>query len=148
MNIELKDKITITDEYLQELISKSWHESENLQRQIKALNVISSKDAKVVELLKQLLTNYQIFIGCLEGLSEETFEEVKTKAVLPEFESEPVASAEVVIDESLTNEITFLETNSTDTLMESVEVQEPFEYFVDFDDPVGEPITDKDLYND
>ena len=147
MNIELKDKITITDEYLQELISKSWHESENLQRQIKALNVISSKDAKVVELLKQLLTNYQIFIGCLEGLSEETFEEVKTKAVLPEFESEPVVS-EVVIDESLTDEITFLETNSTDTLIESVEVQEPFEYFVDFDDPVGEPITDKDLYND
>lgn len=147
MNIELKDKITITDEYLQELISKSWHESENLQRQIKALNVISSKDAKVVELLKQLLTSYQIFIGCLEGLSEETFEEVKTKAVLPEFESEPVVS-EVVINESLTDEITFLETNSTDTLMESVEVQEPFEYFVDFDDPVGEPITDKDLYND
>lgn len=147
MNIELKDKIKITDEYLQELISKSWHESENLQRQIKALNVISSKDAKVVELLKQLLTSYQIFIGCLEGLSEETFEEVKTKAVLPEFESEPVVS-EVVIDESLTDEITFLETNSTDTLMESVEVQEPFEYFVDFDDPVGEPITDKDLYND
>lgn len=147
MNIELKDKITITDEYLQELISKSWHESENLQRQIKALNVISSKDAKVVELLKQLLTSYQIFIGCLEGLSEETFEEVKTKAVLPEFESEPVVS-EVVIDESLTDEITFLETNSTDTLMGSVEVQEPFEYFVDFDDPVGEPITDKDLYND
>ncbi len=147
MNIELKDKIKITDEYLQELISKSWHESENLQRQIKALNVISSKDAKVVELLKQLLTSYQIFIGCLEGLSEETFEEVKTKAVLPEFESEPVVS-EVVIDESLTNEITFLETNSTNTLMESVEVQEPFEYFVDFDDPVGEPITDKDLYND
>ena len=147
MNIELKDKIKITDEYLQELISKSWHESENLQRQIKALSVISSKDAKVVELLKQLLTNYQIFIGCLEGLSEETFEEVKTKAVLPEFESEPVVS-EVVIDESLTDEITFLETNSTDTLLESVEVQEPFEYFVDFDDPVGEPITDKDLYND
>ena len=147
MNIELKDKIKITDEYLQELVSKSWHESENLQRQIKALNVISSKDAKVVELLKQLLTSYQIFIGCLEGLSEETFEEVKTKAVLPEFESEPVVS-EVVIDESLTDEITFLETNSTDTLMESVEVQEPFEYFVDFDDPVGEPITDKDLYND
>lgn len=147
MNIELKDKIKITDEYLQELISKSWHESENLQRQIKALHVISSKDAKVVELLKQLLTNYQIFIGCLESLSEETFEEVKTKAVLPEFESEPVVS-EAVIDESLTDEITFLETNSTDTLMESVEVQEPFEYFVDFDDPVGEPITDKDLYND
>ena len=147
MNIELKDKIKITDEYLQELISKSWHESENLQRQIKALNVISSKDAKVVELLKQLLTNYQIFIGCLEGLSEETFEEVKTKVVLPEFESEPVVS-EVVMDESLTDEITFLETNSTSTLMESAEVQEPFEYFVDFDDPVGEPITDKDLYND
>lgn len=147
MNIELKDKIKITDEYLQELISKSWHESENLQRQIKALNVISSKDAKVVELLKQLLTNYQIFIGCLEGLSEETFEEVKTKAILPEFEPESIVP-EVVLDESLTNETAFLETNSTDTLMESVEVQEPFEYFVDFDDPVGEPLTDKDLYND
>lgn len=147
MNIELKDKIKITDEYLQELISKSWHESENLQRQIKALNVISSRDAKVVELLKQLLTNYQIFIGCLEGLSEETFEEVKTKAVLPEFESEPAVS-DVVIEENLTDEITSLEMNSTDTLMESVEVQEPFEYFVDFDDPVGEPLTDKDLYND
>ena len=147
MNIELKDKIKITDEYLQDLISKSWHESENLQRQIKALNVISSRDAKVVELLKQLLTNYQIFIGCLEGLSEETFEEVKTKAILPEFESEPAVS-DVVIEENLTDEITFLETNSADTLMESVEVQEPFEYFVDFDDPVGEPLTDKDLYND
>ena len=24
---------------------------------------------------------------------------------------------------------------------------EPFEYFVDFDDPVGEPLTDDDLYN-
>jgi hypothetical protein len=147
MNIELKDKIKITDEYLQELISKSWHESENLQRQIKVLNVISSRDAKVVELLKQLLTNYQIFIGCLEGLSEETFEEVKTKAVLPEFESEPAVS-DAVIEENLTDEITSLEMNSTDTLMESVEVQEPFEYFVDFDDPVGEPLTDKDLYND
>lgn len=147
MNIELKDKIQITDEYLQDLISKSWHESENLQRQIKALNVISSKDAKVVELLKQLLTNYQIFIGCLESLSEETFEEVKTKAILPEFEPESIVP-EVVLDESLTNETAFLETNSTDTLMESVEVQEPFEYFVDFDDPVGEPLTDKDLYND
>ena len=27
------------------------------------------------------------------------------------------------------------------------EVIEPFEYFVDFDEPVGDPITDDDLYN-
>ena len=34
-----------------------------------------------------------------------------------------------------------------DTAETEVEVSDPFEYFVDFDDPVGEPLTDDDLYS-
>ena len=29
---------------------------------------------------------------------------------------------------------------------ESEATSEPFEYFVDFDEPIGEPLTDDDLY--
>ncbi len=154
MSIILKDKIKADKSFINDLIAKSWEDSESIQNQINSIDVDSASAAKVVQLLKDLLTSYYIFTGCLETLENEPIEIIKPEAVVSEKSieaSETVAKAEtpeytvstgsIDMDEPVTsfngsyNDEIYTNTSS-----------EPFEYFVDFDDPVGEPLTDDDLY--
>jgi hypothetical protein len=153
MSILLKDKIKADKSFISDLIAKSWEDSESIQNQINSIEVDSATAEKVVQLLKELLTSYYVFTGCLENLENEPIEVIKPKTVVPEPIVVPetavkaeipeyrVSADNVDIDATVTSfNSTYNDEIYTDT------TSEPFEYFVDFDDPVGEPLTDDDLY--
>jgi hypothetical protein len=144
MNYELKDKLIITKELLETLESKGWQEIEYLQAQIANL-ADSSVNDKLRQLLKSLLTSYYVFTGGIETLTSEPINTIVEPIEKPIQEPVPELSIETTsniednfdkqdMDLSLVNEPT-------------VDIEDNFEYFVDFDDPVGEPLTDDDLYN-
>ena len=145
MNYELKDKISVNDEFLNDLEAKCWQEIEHLQTQINNL-AEGSTNNKLRQLLKNLLTSYYVFTGGIETLISEPIEthaepveqiEIKTEEpikVEPEFDMNVIEPSEPVDKVSTEDN-------------QNYEVSDPFEYFVDFDEPVGEPLTDEDLYS-
>ncbi len=149
MSIVLKNKIKVDKNFINGLITKSWEDSESIQNQIDCIEIDSDVAAKAVKLLKDLLTSYYVFTGCLENLENESIEIVTpTKVVEPVKAVEP----EIIVPEKLTivpEEPLEMKVPNTDILMELEDEAdgELFEYFVDFDEPVGEPLTDDDLYN-
>ena len=145
MNIVLKDKIKIDNNFITDLISRSWQDSENIQNQINSIEVNSTQSINIVKLLKDLLTSYYVFIGCLENLENEPIEVSTPEIVQPEIVQQensvkiPSAPTETISGADALAEF--------DIDTEAVESNTPFEYFVDFDEPTGEPLTDEDLYN-
>jgi hypothetical protein len=139
MEYTLKDKIQITKEFLADLETKSWQEIEHLQSQIANIEPIES-NARVIQLLKNLLTSYYVFTGGLENLNSG-----EATVVVPKQIKEPNLEKEVAIPEPEVYDIDTFEPISLPKEIEQ-EITDPFEYFVDFDDPVGEPLTDDDLY--
>ena len=146
MNYELKNKISITKDLLNEIQSKGWQEIEHLQAQITNLAEGSTND-KLRKLFNNLLTSYYVFVGGIETLTEEPIENAITASTKNEVED----SVEKVEQEILIDDHETQDDNENDYVPKdddiSIEVSEPFEYFIDFDDPIGEPITDEDLYN-
>ena len=71
MSSVLKDKIKIDKNFISDLIAKSWEESESLQNQIDSIEADSAFAIKTVKLLKDLLTSYYVFTGCLENIEDE-----------------------------------------------------------------------------
>lgn len=134
----LKDKIKIDKNVINDLIAKSWEDSESIQNQIDSIEVDSTSAATVVKLLKDLLTSYYVFTGCLENLGNEPIEVTKPAKAI---ESEVIVPEKLAVIPEAPIKI-----NTQKTELNNVEI-EPFEYFVDFDDPVGEPLTDDDLYH-
>ena len=137
MNIVLKDKIKIDNNFINDLITKSWQDSESIQNQINSIEVDSPQAAKVVKLLKDLLTSYYVFTGCLENLGQEPITVIEPE---PTSIEEPISIPEGPADEKA------LDRNIVDEL-DNETASEPFEYFVDFDEPTGDPLTDDDLYS-
>ena len=140
MDYTLKDKLNITNDFIEELTYKGWQEIEHIQSQISNLSD-TAEGKKVAKLLNSLLTSYYVFIGCLEN-----FDITDTKPVEEPITTLPEEDIEVVIEE----EPEIVETPKVveEPIENAFAVTDPFEYFVDFDDPIGEPLTDKDLYND
>lgn len=129
----LKDKLKVTKDFITELENKSWAEIDNLQNQIN--NIETTEESKpLVQLIKGLLTSYYVFVGGLENLSleanSENFVEVNSE------KNNLAAAVEDSSKEVLNNADLISNDNS----------YEPFEYFVDFDEPSGEPLSDEDLY--
>lgn len=145
MEYTLKDKLSITKEFLNDLEVKSWQEIEHLQNQI--ANIEDNKENKpLIQLLKNLLTSYYIFTGGLENLSDEKAIYVASNTDEPlKVNITDVPKAAVADDNCLTNLV--FDTPNKQTPTADTNVAEPFEYFVDFDEPIGEPLTDEDLYN-
>lgn len=140
MNIVLKDKIKVDKNFINDLITKSWEDSDCIQNQIDSIEIDSDAAATVVKLLKDLLTSYYILTGCLENLENKPIELVKPiRSIEPEV---TVYEKPVVIPKEP------IKVNEPNTAL-AVDTPkiEPFEYFVDFDEPTGEPLTDEDLYN-
>ena len=137
MNIVLKDKIKVDNNFINDLITKSWQDSESIQNQIHSIEVDSPQAAKVVKLLKDLLTGYYVFTGCLESLEQEPITVIEPE---PIFAEEPISIPEEPTDAEV-SDIKAIEELDNET------ISEPFEYFVDFDEPTGDPLTDDDLYN-
>ena len=71
MQYNLKDKIEVTTEFLNELITKSWQEVDAIQQQITNIDSTSQLGADVSKLLKNVCTSYYTLIGCLEDALEE-----------------------------------------------------------------------------
>ena len=150
MNYELKDKIQITKEFLNDLEVKSWQEIEQLQAQIANIE-LSEDSTKVVQLLKNLLTSYYVFAGGLENLNDD-IKVVKVASFTDKVCSDKELITAKAKEEPITNDSTLDEID--DFLDEPAKTEttddgsfKPFEYFVDFDEPTGEPLTDDDIYN-
>jgi hypothetical protein len=136
----LKDKLLITKEFLNDLETKSWQEIETLQNQIANIEV-NTDNAELLQLLKNLLTSYYIFTGGLENLNNGMSTSIQQKV------NDTIPVQNISQDKSITMNIekpkkTFPASNDLEVVN-----FEPFEYFVDFDEPSGEPLSDEDLYN-
>ena len=134
MEYNLKDKIEVNNEFISDLTTKSWQEVEALQQQIANIDMSTRLGNEVAKALRSVCTGYYVLIGCLETLTdteeteivEDKPEETLDEPVLYMDDSEDFLAAPIV--KEVSNDF------------------EPFEYFVDFDEPTGEPLTDKDLY--
>lgn len=138
MSYNLKDKIKVTEEFLVDLITKSWQDAEALQRQADNIDTDTTIGYEVVKALQNISTAHYVLAGCLEEIADKfndsclytiTDASVATEAT-PSL-SEPAEEPD--------------ETLSTVSIDEAVDF-EPFEYFIDFDEPSGDPISDHDLY--
>lgn len=140
-----QEELPIT--FITSFVSRGWEEVGMLKEQIKALKEeFGGKGIeKIEEIFQGLIDAYLINIGQLElFLHENDYVEV------PEIEEEKV---EEPVEEEETEE----EVEIKDEVEVEVEPQkivknvpadfEAFEYFVDFDEPEGEALTDDDLYN-
>jgi hypothetical protein len=131
----LKDKIQATSEFVKDIETKSWQEVEYLRAQI-ANTEVNQENAALVNLFKNLLTSYYIFIGGLENLfDEQAFTDIA-------IDEEPTPTFKLNTVEATKEETV---PKFTDEIIDS-DTFEPFEYFVDFDEPFGEPLSDEDLY--
>jgi hypothetical protein len=145
MEYALKDKLTITKDFLSDLEMKSWQEIENLQAQIANIEE-TEENYKLIQLLKNLLTSYYVFTGGLENLSDE-------KAATKVMNCPKQVETEIKVAKAVEPEVSY-DNMYEDDLFEPVAAEkqdavdeiEPFEYFVDFDEPIGDPISDEDLY--
>jgi hypothetical protein len=144
MEYTLKDKLVVTKAFIDELTDKSWQEIEHLQNQI--VNLDKTEDGtKVERLLKNLLTSYYVFVGGLENIDNIDSGTSEFKIEEPTVEEEPKSENVPVISQ---NDDIPLWDSMHDSMVDSqLTDTEPFEYFVDFDEPIGDPLTDDDLYN-
>lgn len=137
MDIELKEKIPVTPELLNDLVSKSWLELEHLQAQANNLD----NNPALKTLLNNLITSYYVFIGGIEnlqvGITTMQQPPVSTSDELQK-KLEPDILDDLVFDKDEIVHVTHDEP--------ALETTKPFEYFVDFDEPVGDPLSDDDLY--
>lgn len=141
MNLELKNKLQISEDYIEELVNKSWQEIETLQTQVNNLES-DPVSVSLKTLIKNLLTSYYVFVGGLENLQDE-FRELSNS--FSTAEKEPLEEPELELEAT---SMTLAENNqiNDNKFLIQEELSEPFEYFVDFDEPIGDPISDIDLY--
>lgn len=139
-NFDLKQKLAVDKTVINDLIAKSWQESDNIQTQIESIEQGSDLASKtVLDALNGLLTSYYVFAGRLESLLTDLG---KKDLIDTDFKKINDITEPAELDISLKETEPEIEKcpNKADKAFE------PFEYFVDFDDPVGKPLTDADIY--
>lgn len=139
-NFDLKQKLAVDKTVINDLIAKSWQESDNIQTQIESIEQGSDLASKtVLDALNGLLTSYYVFAGRLESLLTDLD---KKDLIETDFKKINDITEPAELDISLKETEPEIEKcpNKADKAFE------PFEYFVDFDDPVGKPLTDADIY--
>jgi hypothetical protein len=148
----LKDKIEVNNEFIADLITKSWHESEMLQHQAANIDTSTKLGTEVARLLKNMSTNYYVMLGCLESLSdgELEFNEAPVAQDTADITDDDITAGLSIASNIITdNDISEPDANQVHNFDMPVNQEqnfEPFEYFVDFDEPLGEPLSDEDLY--
>lgn len=149
-----QEELPIT--FITSFVSRGWEEVGMLKEQIKALKEeFGGKNiAKIEEILQGLIDAYLINIGQLElFLHENDYvevpeieEEKEEKVEEPAKEDEVEVAAEeeeVEIEDEIEAEV---EVEPQSVVRQTPGDFEAFEYFVDFDEPEGDPLTDDDLY--
>ena len=146
-----QEELPIT--FITSFVSRGWEEVGMLKEQIKALKEeFGGKGIeKIEEIFQGLIDAYLINIGQLELFLHENdyvevpeIEEEKAEEPVEEEENEEVEETEeeVEIDDEVEVEV------EPQKVVKNVPADfEAFEYFVDFDEPEGEALTDDDLYN-
>ena len=157
-NYVLKDKIQADAEFLNSLAAKSWQEIENLKNIVSNLDNSSVKASNLKYLLNNLVTNYYVFIGGLENLTgdEEASNESNNIGLKTEISKDnlEITGKSVLAPKEGPVLETAVELRQPAAPLVEFEIDkghtadnfEPFEYFVDFDEPLGEAISDEDLY--
>lgn len=165
----IKEAIPVS--FLTDMMSKGWEEVGYLKEASAAIKETYTDTAKVEDLMQDLMDAYLVFIGQIElylnnekDIAPETEAEVdekaETKATLEEPTEENVPKPELPEAEleikpmaeptpgHIASEGDFEEFAISDTELSNKKLEEPFDFFVDFDDPdMSEPkLTDDDLY--
>lgn len=151
-----QDELPIT--FITSFVSRGWEEVGMLKEQIKALKTEFKNVDKIEEILQGLIDAYLINIGQLElFLQENDYVEVpeveETETEESEKSEEEVEAEEEpevkVIKVEVPEEEEKDEENETGRVVMQPAPKdfEAFEYFVDFDEPSGDPLTDDDIYN-
>lgn len=176
MKILKESKETLPIAFLTDFISKGWEEVGYLKADIEAIKEAYKGTKPIEDLIQDLIDAYLVCIGQLEahlhdkkyldypeesGLTPAKLEEELELKVSPErieIKTEKTTPVEVNEEDDLI--IVGIDENATEAEIEPsaamsvpndvpVNVGEPFEYFVDFDEPdMTQPkLTDEDLYN-
>ena len=152
-----QEELPIT--FITSFVSRGWEEVGMLKEQIKALKTEFKNIDKIEEILQGLIDAYLINIGQLElFLHENDYVEVPNVDETEEIESkkeeeEEISEEEVIEDKKVEDEVEAVaddeieETDSPIVMQQAPKDFEAFEYFVDFDEPSGDALTDDDLYN-
>ena len=175
MKILKESKETLPIAFLTDFISKGWEEVGYLKADIEAIREAYKGTKPIEGLIQDLIDAYLVCIGQLEahlhdnkyleypedsGLSGTKLEEeLEIKVSTDKIEIKTEKNTPVAIDEEEdlitigvdeTEEVKFDDSKLAMSDKEVAEVNEPFEYFVDFDEPdMSQPkLTDKDLYDE
>lgn len=177
MKILKESKETLPIAFLTDFISKGWEEVGYLKADIEAIKEAYKGTKPIEGLIQDLIDAYLVCIGQLEahlhdnkyleypeesGLSGTTLEEeleLKISSDKVEIKTEKTTPVDVNEEDDI---ITIgIDENAPESKIEprtqpeckanksAAETSEPFEYFVDFDEPdLSQPrLTDEDLYN-
>ena len=162
---EAKENLPIS--FLTDFISKGWEEVGYLKADIEAIKEVYKGTKPIEELIQNLIDAYLVCIGQLEahisdkkyidypeasglGLNEDL--ELKVSDNTVEIKSDE--HTELVVDTAkdvvVVSEEEIDDEDSEEEVVIDTKAVEPFEYFVDFDEPdLSEPrLTDKDLYDE
>lgn len=178
MKILKESKEALPIAFLTDFISKGWEEVGYLKADIEAIKEAYKGTKPIEALIQDLIDAYLVCIGQLEahlqdknyldypeesGLSGAKLEEdleIKVSADKVEIKTEKTTPVEVNEEEDIITigvdkvseepQVKFDDSKSAMSDKDVERVNEPFEYFVDFDEPdMSQPkLTDKDLYDE
>ena len=174
MKILKESKEALPIAFLTDFISKGWEEVGYLKADIEAIKEAYKGTKPIETLIQDLIDAYLVCIGQLEahlhdknyldypeesGLSGGKLEEeleIKVSADKVEIKTEKTTPVEVNEEEDLITigvdeaEVKFDDSKLAMSDEDVASVNEPFEYFVDFEEPdMSQPkLTDKDLYDE
>lgn len=166
---ESKEKENLPVTFLTSFVSKGWDEVGILRDEVKAIKETYKGTTKIEKILNDLIDSYLIAIGQIEEhLEKKEYLDYLRDGLLKESVKEDININNLKLDEiDINPEKESLPEPEIPTV-KKIEVNEPrpthivdekkempkalnmddIEYFVDFDEPVGEKITDADLYDD
>lgn len=174
MKILKESKENLPIAFLTDFISKGWEEVGYLKADIEAIKEAYKGTKPIETLIQDLIDAYLVCIGQLEahlhdknyldypeesGLSGEKLEEdleIRVSADKVEIKTEKTTPVEINEEDDLITigvdeaEVKFDDSKLAMSDEDVSRVNEPFEYFVDFDEPdMTQPkLTDKDIYNE
>ena len=150
----MQEELPIT--FITSFVSRGWEEVGMLKEQIKALKSEFKNIDKIEEILQGLIDAYLINIGQLELFLHDN-DYVEVPNIEEQEEESKALEKEDIEDEDIEDEeiedVIKIETDKPEEdeapiiMHQAPKDFEAFEYFVDFDEPSGDALTDDDLYN-
>lgn len=166
---ESKEKEDLPITFLTSFVSKGWDEVGILRADSEAIKETYKGAFKIEKIINDLIDSYLIAIGQIEAhLEKKDYLDYSRDDLLKESVKEDINIDNLKIDEIDINSEKEILPEPETPLIKKIEVNEPssvdpanekakmpvapnmddIEYFVDFGEPVGEKITDADLYDD